>query len=88
MKELTYLHCQCFSFSNIVSNYHNYLKMHPGMPTIFVVLDNPIEDKQISIQTMQKLQMRDVETFPIIISDCEDSETRQFFTEFVGGNEQ
>ena len=45
MKELTYLHCQCFSFSNIVSNYHNYLKMHPGMPTIFVVLDNPIEDK-------------------------------------------
>ena len=32
--------------------------------------------------------MRDVETFPIIISDCEDSETRQFFTEFVGGNEQ
>ena len=55
MKELTYLHCQCFNFSNIVNNYYNYCKMHPGMPTIFVVLDSSPEDKLISIQMMQKL---------------------------------
>ena len=49
MKELTYLHCQCFSFSNIVNNYYNYCAKHAGTPTIFVVLDSDPDDKNLSI---------------------------------------
>ena len=37
---------------------------------------------------MQKLVQLDVDIFPIIISDCVDLETRNFFMEFTGGREE
>ena len=46
MKELTYLHCQCFSFANISNNFFPYVRRHPGVPTIFIVLESDnMEDK-------------------------------------------
>lgn len=36
---------------------------------------------------MRKIAAREVNLFAIIISDCQDSETRTFFTEFCGGDE-
>ena len=45
MKELTYVHCQQFSISNVANNLFNYLKVNPGMPAIFIVLDNSPQDK-------------------------------------------
>lgn len=56
MKELTYLHCQCFSVSSISNNLFNYCKMHPGTPAIFVVIDALAQDKRITLSTMRKLQ--------------------------------
>lgn len=88
MKELTYLHCQCFAIGNVVNNFYNYCKVNPGMPAIFVVLDASPEDKALSLLTMQKLMQRDVDLFPIIISDCTDAETRGFFAEFTGDASQ
>ena len=40
MKELTYLHCQCFAISSLANNLYTYAKVNPGMPAIFVVLDS------------------------------------------------
>ena len=88
MKELTYLHCQSFSITNIANNFFNYVQNNPGMPAIYVILDSDQRDKQMSIQVMKKLQKRQVNTFTIIISDCEDIETREFFSEFCGSDEQ
>ena len=45
MKELTYLHCQCFTISNVANNLLNYAKIHQGMPAIFVILDSQPRDK-------------------------------------------
>ena len=87
MKELTYLHCQCFSISNIANNFFNYVKLNPGMPAIFVVLDSLNVDKRVTLAAMRKLMANQINLFSIIISDCQDSETRNFFTEFVGGDE-
>jgi glucosamine--fructose-6-phosphate aminotransferase (isomerizing) len=70
MKELTYLHCQSFSVSNIANNFYNYVQNNPGMPSIWIVLDSDMHDKEITIQAMRKLQNRQVKTFSIIISDC------------------
>ena len=70
MKELTYLHCQSFSISNIANNFYNYVQNNPGMPSIWIVLDSDLHDKEITIQAMKKLQNRQVKTFSIIISDC------------------
>ena len=55
MKELTYLHCQCFSISNIANNFFNYVKLNPGMPAIFVVLDSLNVDKRVTLAAMRKL---------------------------------
>ena len=87
MKELTYLHCQCFAISSVANNLFAYAKVNPGMPAIFVVLDSNPEDKRISLSTMRKIMAREVNLFSIIISDCQDSETRTFFNEFCGGDE-
>ena len=45
MKELTYLHCQCFTISSVANNLLNYAKIHQGMPAIFVILDSQPRDK-------------------------------------------
>ena len=86
MKELTYLHCQCFAISTIANNLFNYARVNPGMPAIFVVLDSSAQDKRISIGTMKILMARQVKFYGIVISDCQDAETRAFFTEFCNGD--
>lgn len=87
MKELTYLHCQAFAISSVANNLFAYAKVNPGMPAIFVVLDSTPEDKRLSLSTMRKILSREVNLFAIVISDCQDSETRNFFNEFCGGDE-
>ncbi len=56
------------------------------MPAIFVVLDSQVQDKRISISTMKILMARQVKMYAIVISDCQDAETRSFFTEFCNGD--
>lgn len=87
MKELTYLNCQCFSVSNVVNNLLNYSLLNAGMPAVWVVLDSNQNDKRVTLQTMRKFMARQVNLLSIVISDCTDSETRNFLTEFCGGNE-
>lgn len=87
MKELTYLHCQCFSISNIVNNLLTYMQINQGMPAIFVILDSNAQDKRISTDTIRKVMAKKISLHAIIISDCQDSETRSLFTEFCNGDE-
>ena len=87
MKELTYLHCQCFSISNVANNLLNYARVNPGMPAIFVILDSMPNDKRIAIGVMKRLTNAQINLYSVIISDCQDAETRSFFTEFCGGAE-
>ena len=65
----------------------NYAKINPGMPAIFIVLDSQPEDKRISIATMKVLQEQEVSMHAIVISDCQDTETRAFFSEFCNGDD-
>ena len=58
MKELTYLHCQCFSIDSVANNFFNYARLHPGMPAIFIVLDSQPEDKRLVLATMREMQAR------------------------------
>lgn len=85
MKELTYLHCQCFSIVNISNNFVGYIKQRTAVPCIFVVLD---DTKERTIKVMSKLQKYSANIFPVIISDCEDSETLTFFKQFTGSEKQ
>ena len=87
MKELSYLHCQCFALSNIVNNFFNYVIINPGTPAIFVVIDSSPEDKRVSLSTMRKLMAKQVNLLGIIITDCTDAETLQLFSDFVGGDQ-
>ena len=87
MKELSYLHCQCFALSNIVNNFFNYVIITPGTPAIFVVIDSSPEDKRVSLSTMRKLMAKQVNLLGIIITDCTDAETQQLFNDFVGGDQ-
>lgn len=70
MKELTYLHCQCFSISNIVNNLLTYMQINQGMPAIFVILDSNAQDKRISTDTIRKVMAKKINLHAIIISDC------------------
>lgn len=81
MKELTYLHCQCFSILNISNNFFGYINSKKAVPCIFVVLSDL---RTTSINIMKKLQKHKESIYPVIISDCEDDESRQFFLEFAG----
>lgn len=38
MKELTYLHCQCFNIRSISNHFYNYVRNKPKCPAIWVVL--------------------------------------------------
>lgn len=58
MKELTYLHCQCFSMNNVVNSLYNYMIVNPGTPAILIVLDSSESDKRIAISTMRKLMTK------------------------------
>lgn len=60
----------------MANNLFAYAKVNPGMPAIFVVLDSDLNDKRVSINTMRKILLRQVNLFSIVISDCTDSETR------------
>ena len=37
---------------------------------------------------MKKLMLREVQILPVIISDCTDQETQEFFHDFVGGDKE
>ena len=87
MKELTYIHCQVFSINNIANNLFNFALSNAGIPAIWIVLDSNQADKEISVQVMRKLMAKGVKTFNIVISDCQDAETRNLFTEFCGSDE-
>ena len=87
MKELSYLHCQCFAMSNVVNSFLNYAIINPGTPAIFVVIDSSPEDKRVSISNMRKLLQKQVNLLALIVTDCTDSETTSFFNEFVGGDQ-
>jgi glucosamine 6-phosphate synthetase-like amidotransferase/phosphosugar isomerase protein len=53
MKELTYLHCQCFPILNISNNFFGYINSTKHtVPCVFIVLD---DNKQASINIMKKL---------------------------------
>jgi glucosamine 6-phosphate synthetase-like amidotransferase/phosphosugar isomerase protein len=58
------------------------------MPAIFVILDSSPEDKRIAISTMRKIIAMKIQMHAIIISDCQDSETRALFIEFCNSDDQ
>lgn len=86
MKELTYLHCQCFSIVNISNNFFGYINCKKeAVPVIFIVSS---DDKQTTIAIMKKLQKYGANIYPVIITDCEDAESLTFFREFTGDQKQ
>jgi glucosamine--fructose-6-phosphate aminotransferase (isomerizing) len=76
IKELTYMHCQCFSINSVSNQYFNYVKQNEGTPTIFVVLDDEYKEKCINI--MKHIKEKTNIT-AIIISDVKDKPSRDFF---------
>jgi len=49
MKELTYIHCQAFSASEIATSFYSYAKMNPLTPAIFIVLDSDTNAKNLML---------------------------------------
>jgi glutamine---fructose-6-phosphate transaminase (isomerizing) len=40
MKELTYLHCQCFNLANAANHFYSFAKSsHNRVPCVFVILE-------------------------------------------------
>ena len=60
MKELTYLHCQCFAMNNVVNSLYNYMMVNAGTAAIFVILDSSEHDKRIALSTMRKMMAKQV----------------------------
>lgn len=72
MKELTYLHCQCFSILNISNNFFGYISSKSAVPCIFIVLH---DSKASTINLMKKLHKHSSNIYPVIITDCDDKES-------------
>ena len=87
MKELTYIHCQAFSVSEIGGSCYSYARMNPGTPAIFIVLDSDPAIKDLVLSQMAKLQESGVKLQAIVITDCRDNATKQFLEAFCGGKE-
>ena len=59
------------------------------MPAIFIVVDGgDPREKAIMVEGMTKLKKEKVPFMPIVISDCQDSQTQQFLLSFTGNPEQ
>lgn len=87
MKELTYIHCQAFSISEISGSSYSYSKMNPGTPAIFIVLDSNPATKELVLSQMAKLLESGVKFQSIVITDCRDNATKEFLEAFCGGRE-
>lgn len=85
MKELTYLHCQCFSTTNISNNFFGYIQTKKGVPCIFVVVD---DCKEETLRVMRLLHKHKIQIYAVIITDCTDTETQTFLLDFTGGEEK
>ncbi len=67
MKELTYLHCQCFNIQNISNGFLNYVIARKGVPCIFIVLE---DNKTTSMLVMKRMLETGINIYPVIITDC------------------
>jgi glucosamine--fructose-6-phosphate aminotransferase (isomerizing) len=85
MKELTYLHCQCFNIMNISNGFLNFVKAKKGVPCIFIVLQ---DNKQQTLKVMKRLLEANIKIYSVIISDCTDEDDMQFFEKFSGDTKQ
>jgi len=57
------------------------------MPAIFLVLDSgDPREKALMVNGMKKLKAAGVPFKPIVISDCQDEETRTFLLDFCGNS--
>jgi glutamine---fructose-6-phosphate transaminase (isomerizing) len=57
MKEMTYIHSQPLSMSNIENDFYTYAKGKEKVPTIFVIFDSgDVREKQIMLEGMRKLK--------------------------------
>ena len=83
MKELTYLHCQSLSLSNIGNNFYCYLKKQAKTPIIFIILDCQ-KNKIDMIKQIETLH-QDVGFMPIIVTDIKDQSLRDRLSSFSGG---
>jgi glutamine---fructose-6-phosphate transaminase (isomerizing) len=84
MKELTYIHCQAFALSEISGSVFSFAKLATKTATIFVVLDSDQESKNKALSHMAKLLEHGINLLPIVITDCRDTPTKQFFEHFCG----
>ncbi len=85
MKELTYLHCQCFNIQNISNGFLNYVIARKGVPCIFIVLE---DNKQTSLLVMRRMLETGINIYPVIITDCSEPEDINFFESFAGDSRQ
>jgi glucosamine 6-phosphate synthetase-like amidotransferase/phosphosugar isomerase protein len=83
LKELTYLHCQAIRIDDISNNFYCYLKEHPGMPSIFIILDhNP--EKLNFIKRMEML-VEKTKVMPIVITDIKEKDLKDKLTTITEG---
>lgn len=75
MKELTYIHCQAFSVTDIPESFYSYAKKNPNTPSIFIVLDADPTSKATVLSYMAKLKEHGVKLLSIVITDCRDNLT-------------
>ena len=72
MKELTYLHCQCFPTANISNNFFGYISTKKGVPCIFCVVE---DNKEETLAIMARLMKYQIDIYPVIITDCDDEKS-------------
>jgi hypothetical protein len=71
MKEMTYIHSQPLSMSNIENDFYTYAKGKEKVPSIFVIFDSgDVREKQIMLEGMRKLKQDQVDISPIVVTDC------------------
>jgi hypothetical protein len=86
MKELTYLHCQCFNLANAANHFYSFAKSSRSrVPCVFVILE---EYKSSAISMLQKFKRHDLNLYSVIITDIYDAESIKFFNEFAGDERQ
>jgi glutamine---fructose-6-phosphate transaminase (isomerizing) len=83
MKELTYLHCQSISLSNLGNSFYCYFKKHKDTPLIIIILDCQ-KRKMEMIEQIETLH-QDVGFMPIIVTDIKDQGLRERLSTFANG---
>lgn len=86
MKELTYLHCQCFNTRAIANHFFGYVKTRKEpVPCVFLVLQETAAE---TISVLRKLQECKLPLYSVIITDVTDKEQCAFLEQFAGAREQ